>query len=189
MQEQDSSEPARARSLSELPSANGGGNLGALSSPWDRRQFFGRAFAGAVALSLASLNWLPPARKAYANHAGSSGYQVKQLPCPSYADPHDCYPGCGPSHVCQGTDGPCCVPSGAHKFGWHKGRGYGGGNYDIRHNKCHAGYFDGWKWRQSQGCGFCDQDITYRCHDGWEVESNGTFGQKLICRHVINCNY
>lgn len=187
------STPSTEGSLSDLPRADGGGGLGTLSLPWNRRQFLGRAFAGAVAISLASLDVLPPSRWAYADHEGTSGYHIKPLPCPDYASDHGCYPGCGDSHVCSGTDGPCCVPTGDHKFGWHKGRGYGGGNYDIRHNECippkgeHR--WDGWKWKLDGGCGFCDRGITYRCHDGWEVEPNGTFGQKLICRHVVQCDF
>lgn len=175
------------RSLSDLPAVDEGG-FGSLSLPWSRRQFVRRTFAGAVALSLASLGVLPPARRAYADHEGSSGYQIKSS-C-GYGYDYGCL-GCGDSHVCGlESDGPCCVPPGNHREHWHKDEGFGGGNYRIRHNKCIPGndYFDGWKWDFSQTCGVC-RGGRLRCHDGWRLDDNGNRAEETICRATVQCNF
>lgn len=58
MQELSSFQSSPERSLSDLPAVDEGG-FGSLSLSWSRRQFVRRAFAGAVALSLASLGFCP----------------------------------------------------------------------------------------------------------------------------------
>lgn len=175
------------RSIAELPSVSSSG-LGRFSLNWNRRQLLQRAVGGAVALSLMSLDLLPPARRAYADHVNTEGYRIKELPCPDYASGHNCNPGCGPSHVCgSGNNGPCCVGAFQHQTGWHKDGPHC--EWRLRKNECVSGTgWDGWKWAFGGSCGCCGGGIKYRCHDGKRVNENDcTMTSKTICRAVLEC--
>jgi hypothetical protein len=137
-----------------------------------RRGFLRGAAAAGIGLGLGALGLLPPARRAYAYHEnGSDGYQIYTGACPSYAGPHNCSPGCGPSTVHPDA----CHESG-HFVGWHKNVGR---VYKLRKNECVRGTgWDGWNWRYSARCGNCGGGVTYRCHDGWRCDA---------CRRRIAC--
>lgn len=175
----------RYRSISELPSVDGDSRGGVFSS-WNRRQLLQRTFGGAVALSLTSLNLLPPAQRAYATHLGSEGYHIKDG-CGGDFGSTDCTLGCGPSNVCGNmSGGPCCVTeAGAHQQGYHRANGR---EWQLRPNQCVPGTgWDGWKWNYPNQCGCCRGGITYRCHDGKNCDSSGNNCVPRVCRWVVDC--
>lgn len=152
---------------------------------WNRREFLRTAGATAVAVGLASVGILPPARRALASHGGTNGYQIKPLPCPGYAGPHNCNPGCGDSEV----DARSCVSSG-HKKGWHRAgcNSAWGFKWKLRKDWCVSGTgWDGWLWSYDSTCGCCSS-VTFRCHDGWRCNSNCASCVRTICRWKTACN-
>jgi hypothetical protein len=170
------------RSISELPTVTEGA-LGRAFTGWNRRQLLRRTLAGAVGLSLASLGLLPPARRAYAHHAGTDGYQIKPLPCPPYASDHNCSPGCGPSKKCRNQH--CCNtnPS-SHFFGWYRRQGR---KWKLRKGQCWGSDWDGWRWAVAGSCGCCGGGLTYRCHDGYKCDTDGNNCVPRICLWTVNC--
>ena len=176
------------RTVSDLPSVDGGG-IGSLSFGSSRRQFMRRTFWGAVAFSLASLEWLPPARLAYAGHEGTGtyGYRIKGLPCPAASSgtavAPSCGQGCGPSRICgEETSGFCCEPPSAHKVDYHKDSG----NFRLRPEECTAND-DGWRWKVDNACGCCGGGLKYRCHDGWWDNPDQGWVRR-VCRAVTQCD-
>jgi hypothetical protein len=151
---------------------------------WTRRDFLRRTAVGGMGLGLMSLAVFTPARRAYAVH-GTDGYQIKGLPCPSYAADHNCDPGCGPSPI----GGSSCQSDPAqHTYGYHRNTLC---QYFLRKNECVTGTsWDGWLWEFTPSfyCWGCANSITFRCHDGWEC-SPTTCGScsKDICRWSTSC--
>lgn len=190
--------------LEDLPKADDSEFRGLKSLLVDRRQLFGRALGGAVALSLTSVNLLPPARRAYASHTnggGAYGYRIAAQSnwpnhggCPPASRPSaSCSRGCAPSKICgtNVSDGPCCVPPGFHKFGYHKHASFSSGNdWKLRPSQCTTSpsFTDGWLWKFNGSCGCCKGGIKYRCHDGWRLNSDGSNCCKRICRHTVSCD-
>lgn len=173
-------DPQPLDSLEQIPKSEGWDLR--WSSGWTRTQFLKRAVGGAMALSVASLGFLPT-RRSFATHAGQDPYQIYQS-CPSYAASHDCVLGCGPSRVC--VSGDCCITNPAdHKVGWHKREG---NVWKVRANACVSGTgYDGWLWRFDSTCGCCRSGLTYRCHDGFKCNSSGGSCEPTICRWVKEC--
>jgi hypothetical protein len=149
---------------------------GALRS--NRRRFLERCAAAGVAFGLGTLAQLPPARRAFASHVGNNPYEIKSLPCPSYAADHNCSPGCGPSAPSTNY----CAPDG-HWAGYHRNAGL---EWKVRPNECYGGWADGWRWSYGS-CGQCSRNITRRCHDGWRCDSNGANCFRTICRYNVVC--
>lgn len=154
---------------------------------WNRRQMLQASLGAAMFLSLSMVAKLPPAR---AGHPGSYGYRIKGLPCPGYADCHNCHHfdsdrancghGCGPSPV---KPRACETSLTHHKWGWHRNDN----NWALRPGDCTGGgNFDGWKWRyNTRPCGSCNDAIVYRCHDGFDCRSGGC--DPSICRWTVQC--
>jgi hypothetical protein len=149
-----------------------------------RRAFLKATLATGMGLGVASLGFLPPARRADAE----TFFNIKPLPCPGYAMGHNCSPGCGSSPLCF----RCCrYPNegdGCTRPGWHKGPDWNGGNneYRLRPDACVSGTdFDGWKWRFGDACGCCRSWVMYRCHDG-RLNVNGNWVPR-ICRSTLIC--
>lgn len=149
--------------------------------PIGRRPLLKGMAATATVLAMGGVQVLVPSRRAYAQ---SGPYDIKPLPCPSYASDHECRPGCGPSLVCEPNtskpNGHCCYhPSGSSQ-GFHDHRS----PYSLRPNECASNFYDGWIWSQNvcDGCNY----IELRCHDGyWQV---GSLSIKTICRWPVKCN-
>jgi hypothetical protein len=133
-----------------------------------RRSVLRGAVASGMALGFTALGVFPAARRAYAD-----GYDIKGLPCPSYAGPHNCSPGCGPSIVYSAACGG---------DGWHRVDGNVFISYSLRPNQCYGGWADGWLWRAG-GCAGCGT-VEWRCHDGWirTCTTSGCVTSKSICR-------
>jgi len=152
-----------------------------------RRNFVQLGVATASGIGLAALGLLPTAKQAQASHAGTNGYEIKNLPCPSYAtnQNHGCssnstYHGCGPSTVYTAS---CQNNQANHKFGWHKS---GQCEWILRKNECTGDGDDGWKWDPGN-CGNCCP-VVYRCHDGIKRGLQFcNFLDKSVCRWVISC--
>jgi len=158
-----------------------------------RRQFIRRVLIATMAFSVASIAKLPPARRAFAGHAGTNdeGYEILGS-CPSYASGHNCHyhtgaRGCGPSAVrkaaCHYTPPDCCGGVHPHE-GWHR---RDTAEWALRPNQCAGGEWDGWNWRYAGKCGHCGDGITYRCHDGYRWPRDNTRRLKTICRGVVEC--
>ena len=145
----------------------------------NRRRFLTRCFAAGVGLSLGGLAKLPPARNAFASHVGRHPYEIKGLPCPTYASGHQCNPGCGPSRV----HADACDVADPHYTGYHRRAGLG---WKVRPNQCYGGWADGWRW--STPCVPCLRGATLRCHDGWRCNSSGGNCYPTICRWFMGCN-
>lgn len=179
-------------SFSEVPAVDptalsNGGGLGGWLGGSNRRQLFKRTMGAAVGMSLLSLSYLPPGRRAFASHVGTNGYQIKDF-CGNDYGWTNCSPGCGPSNVCGGVSGgPCChTESNSHYRGWHRN---GGKSWKLRPNQCVPGTgWDGWKWRYSSSCGCCKGGIKYRCHDGYNCDSNGNNCVPRVCRWTVECD-
>lgn len=154
--------PAPRRRPSRRTGTPGGGGW-ALS----RRTLFG---AG-TALGMAALSIFPAARQAWAD-----GYTIYDS-CPSYADDHNCSPGCGPSTIFADS----CNTSGTYT-GYHKTDGV---TWTLRPNQCYAGTYDGWLWRYQGACGACACGVERRCHDGYRKTGSGWV--KSICRWNTDC--
>lgn len=156
-------------------------------APWttkrlglDRRELLRGAVGLGTAAGMAVLGVFPMARKAYAE-----GYDILGS-CPSYADSHNCSPGCGPSQVCGLVSaGACCqTNSGLPHWQFHKDADP---IYLLRPNECYGGNYDGWIWKYSAARGAaCPHSITYRCHDGWTRVTQTTYA-KSICRWTTAC--
>lgn len=151
-----------------------------------RRSFVQLGIAAATGVGLAVLGLLPTAKPAKGSHLGSDGYQIKELPCPSYATTqnHGCssqapYYGCGPSTVYGES---CQADQANHHFGWHK---QGQCGWALRKNECTSSGHDGWKWDPGN-CGGCCP-VVYRCHDGVKRNASCNFLDKSICRWVVTC--
>jgi hypothetical protein len=148
---------------------------------WTRGDFLRTAAATGMGMGLASLGIFPPARSALASHVGSDGYEIKPLPCPSYASDHNCSPGCGPSPVVSGA---CQTDSSNHHYGWHRNTGC---VWKLRKNACVSGTgWDGWRWKYDGLCGCCTS-VTFRCHDGWHCNSSCGNCTKSICKWTTAC--
>lgn len=136
-----------------------------------RRSILRGAVAAGTGLGLAALGVFPQARAAYAD-----GYEIKPLPCPSYASGHNCQPGCGPSGVCFN----CCTSDGFFRNDSSNG-------YRLRPNQC-SGTYDGWLWRYDGSCSPCGNSVTYRCHDGYRRTDSGGLWVNAICRYRTACS-
>lgn len=131
-----------------------------------------RLFQAATAASFAVMGVFPAARAAYAD-----GYDIYTGPCPSYAEDHDCSPGCGPSMIF----GDACETSGEY-LGFHKDDGV---TWTLRPNQCYSGTYDGWLWKYEDACGSCACSIERRCHDGYRDTGSGWV--RSICRWNTDC--
>ncbi|HEY0641504.1 MAG TPA: peptidoglycan-binding protein, partial [Pseudonocardiaceae bacterium] len=136
-----------------------------------RRPLLGAVLAGGTAVGLAALGVFPAARRAY-----SDGYSIYDR-CPSYADDHNCSPGCGPSTIYPDS----CEIDGAN-LGFHKDDG---STWTLRPNQCFSGSYDGWLWLYNGACGACACYVERRCHDGYRRTSSGFV--KSICRWNTRC--
>lgn len=179
--------------LEDIPSAHtpppkiSRGRVPRQSSPstLSRRRFVQAGVGVATGAGLAALGWLPTAKLARASHSGTDGYQIKPLPCPSYASDHNCSQGsssggCGPSTIyfdaCQNNQAN-------HYFGWHKA---GQCEWILRKNDCSGSTYDGWRWDPGN-CGLCCPTV-YRCHDGYKRGLQYcNILDKSICRWVVTC--
>lgn len=124
-----------------------------------------------TAVGLALLGAFPAARRAIAD-----GYTIYPR-CPSYANDHNCSPGCGPSTIFADA----CNTSGSN-VGFHKDDGV---TWTLRPNQCFSGSYDGWLWRHEGACGACACSIERRCHDGYRQTGSGWV--RSICRWNTNC--
>lgn len=192
MHSSDSVQPA-VLSLADVPTVGECGLGGGLAFQWNRRQLLRRVAGAAMALSLTTLSQLPTARRAYATHVGSEGYEIGPVSaypnnggCPPASRPSgSCHPACGPSPVCGGASyGPCCVQPGNHRAGYHK-HNSAYPSYRLRPNNCTGEHpdWDGWRWRTGS-CGGCNP-TTFRCHDGYTLISG--VWRNSICRVVTGC--
>lgn len=161
-------EPRARRSIPKGPKS---------SSRPSRRTLLGGIASAGFGLGMAALGIFPAAR-----HARAGYYDIKGLPCPSYAGPHDCSPGCGPSRVCAG----CCRTSGSRR-GYHHSS-HSKANHKLRPNHCYGGWADGWIWRFTGRCGPCRRSRTYRCHDGWRRDGRRSPYYRTICRWTTQCH-
>lgn len=178
--------PSAESEPSKSPLAGSDGVIWVARTKMSRRTFTKLTASAAIGVGLAALGALPTARNARASHAGTNGYQIKDLPCPNYATDHNCgndapYHGCGPSTVYFDA---CQFDAGNHKFGWHKA---GQCQWILRKNDCVAGTNkDGWKWDPGR-CGGCCP-VVYRCHDGYKRGLQYcNILDKSVCRAVIRC--
>ncbi|HEX2314090.1 MAG TPA: hypothetical protein VHJ17_10165, partial [Thermomonospora sp.] len=146
-----------------------------------RRSVLGGVMSAGFGLGMAALGVFPAARQARADEAYDEYYEIKRLPCPSYASWHDCSPGCGPSQVCAS----CCRTSGPRK-GFHHSS-VSKPNHKLRPNKCFGGWADGWLWRWNGRCGECANSRTFRCHDGWRRSSRTSPYYRTICKWTTAC--
>lgn len=143
-------------------------------APWHalpRRSMLAAAIAGGTAAGFAALGVFPAVRRARAE-----GYTIYSR-CPSYADDHNCSPGCGPSTIYADA----CVTSGT-LLGFHKDDGV---TWTLRPNQCFTGGYDGWLWMYSGACGACACYVERRCHDGYRRTGSGWV--KSICRWNTQC--
>ncbi len=124
-----------------------------------------------TALGMAALSVFPAARRAYAD-----GYTILGS-CPSYANDHNCSPGCGPSTIFADA----CATSGTF-LGFHKNDGV---TWTLRPNQCYASSYDGWLWQYQGACGACACSVQRRCHDGYRKV--GSSWVKSICRWNTQC--
>lgn len=151
-----------------------------------RRSMLGGAVAAGTTVGLTALGVFSPARKAMASGFSLSGltpgYYDIYKSCPSYAESHNCSPGCGPSTVVS----TACRTSGKYR-GYHKSGVSDPGHYKLRPNQCYAGKYDGWIWHYAHKCGKCAHSVTWRCHDGWKKSSSGSW-YKSICRWAYACS-
>lgn len=161
----------------------------------DRRDFIRSATATGMVVGLWMVASLPPARRAFASHAGSYPYRIKPLPCPGFS----CYDNGGNQLCDDSIEGPCCPskvhPQGCvggddgqpHYIGWHKNADHGYANWDVRPNDCPDGLKDGWKWKVNRTCGPCVgcSATVFRCHDGFHYH-NGV-PENSICKEPVNC--
>lgn len=131
-----------------------------------------RLFQAATAASFAAMGVFPVARAAYAD-----GYDIYTGPCPSYAENHDCSPGCGPSTIF----GDACETSGDY-LGFHRDDGV---DWILRPNQCYSGTYDGWLWKYENACGSCACSVERRCHDGYRNTGSGWV--RSICRWNTDC--
>src|SRR5262245_10855100 len=142
-----------------------------------RRSVLRTLVASGTFLGFSLLGAFPAARRAYAD-----GYDIKGLPCPSYAENHNCSPGCGPSAVVFAT----CTSS-----GWHRTDTVVNGSsttaYRLEPNGCYGGWADGWMWSQS-GCLGC-LSLDFRCHDGrtYNCYAGRCSSYISICRWITRC--
>lgn len=156
------------------------------SRSWDRAMFIKASVTTAMGVGLASLGIFPPAREARASHVGTDPFQIKELPCPSYATNHNCVPGCGDSE--PDLNG-CQTDSSSHYYGWHRGgcNAAWGNKWRYRPDECVSGTDrDGWKWDFGSQCGCC-QTVLFRCHDGKRCDSNCANCVKTICKWTLSC--
>jgi hypothetical protein len=142
-----------------------------------RRGFLRGSLVAGASVGLTTLGVFPQARKALAE-----GYDMKSLPCPSYAASHNCSPGCGPSLPSESF----CRTASPHA-GYHRTGSAGGYNYSLRPNQCYGGWADGWYWEYKARCGGCAGGKRYRCHDGYRSSGSGT--TRTICRHRVVCYF
>jgi hypothetical protein len=145
-----------------------------------RRSVLGGVASAGFGLGMAALGVFPAARQAAAAPYDEY-YQIKKLPCPSYAAGHNCSPGCGPSKVCAS----CCRTSGSRKGFHHSSASKP--NHKLRPNNCYGGWADGWLWRYAHRCGTCQNTRTYRCHDGWRRTDKYSPYYRTICRWTTVC--
>jgi hypothetical protein len=148
---------------------------------------------------------LPKAASAYSEH----GAGLNASACGSY-DPDTWYD----SPVTQNgwadrvacTDGTCvganhpsemgswyavqCAEHNAstNPFQWHYvgPRTAGGGTFLGDHNPDVCSGLDAWRWRIDQSCGYCPTS-TWRCHDGWKVDSSGGYHSLTIAQGLVYC--
>lgn len=83
----------------------------------------------------------------------------------------------------------CAEVSGSNPNQWHfVGSRTGGYTYGDHTNVCspQSPARDAWRWKQS-ACGFC-APATWRCHDGWKRDPDGTFHSLTICQGLVYCN-
>lgn len=147
-----------------------------------RREFMRVVGAVGVGAGLAAVGWLPPARRALANHAGTDGYQIAGS-CHYGGYPDSCSDPCDAGAIC----GHCCqTDSSNHKYGWHRNTG---AKYRLRKDECPPGStYDGWKWVYQGCCAGCTNP-TFRCHDG-RYCSDGTLATcgPTICKWITQCS-
>lgn len=135
-----------------------------------RRDFLRGAGAVGVFVGLSVVGFLPPARRARADHPDddiAGGCQGA-----SYAENDDCL-GCNTDE----TMACCCASS-----GWHR---HDGTTYFLRPDQCDPNNFDGWKWFHGSCCCLVGRkDQTWRCHDGKKMVNGSPVNS--ICKQLLS---
>lgn len=124
-------------------------------------------------------------------------------PAPTYSTWPDCtiYPdtdGCAepcfgfePHHMdtfyCATCDEQAADPTHNPAWNWHFTGTRGSIQYmDREPDVCNGR--DAWKWKIEGACRQCDQNIVFRCHDGWKkYEADGPL-TPTICEGIISCD-
>ena len=122
---------------------------------------------------------------------------------PSYSTYSDCtiYPdtdGCNhpcygfPPHqmstwYCATCDEQAADPTNNPVWNWHYSGMRGSIQYlDREPDVCNGR--DAWKWKINGACRDCNENITFRCHDGWKRYEPGGPLTPTICEGIIACD-
>lgn len=135
-----------------------------------RRSFLRGALVAGSAVGLTVLGWLPTSRRAWASHPDDD---MKPGGCEglgTWVDNDDC-------NGCNETRPHCCCDVSSN---WHIHTD--SGSYKLRPNECDPGDYDGWNWTYFSCCPNGRKNQTWRCHDGFRRQADGT-DQRTICKH------
>ncbi|MDP8930018.1 MAG: hypothetical protein M3O70_15980 [Actinomycetota bacterium] len=125
-----------------------------------------------------------------------------QGPAPPYSTWPDCaYPdtdGCAepcygfePHHMdtfyCATCDEQAADPDHNPSWNWHFTGSRGSIQYmDREPDVCNGR--DAWKWKIDGACRDCNENIVFRCHDGWKKYSADGPLTPTICEGIISCD-
>jgi hypothetical protein len=134
---------------------------------------------------------------AAAHHGGPAPSYTTWTDCAGHNDTNGCDAPCigfpldqMATWYCASCDEQAADPTHNPAWNWHFTGTRGSITYgDYTPNICGtAGKRDAWKWSIQSACRQCDDNITFRCHDGWKkYDPNGPL-TPTICEGIIACD-
>ena len=149
---------------------------------------------GIDAVRVLQERFLPNREDLVAFHQGRSGPSYTTWPDCAYPDTDGCEDPCygfEPHHrdtfYCATCAEQAADPVNNPPWNWHFTGSRGSIQYMDREPDVCAGR-DAWKWKIDGACRGCEQNIVFRCHDGWKkYEPDGPL-TATICEGIIACD-
>lgn len=194
--------------IEDLPVIDNAGRLGRPASP-ELAAAYHDASTPTLATQVASLGaalgidavrtlqerFLPgPGELSAMHHGGAAPSYMAWPDCAGYDDTDGCNAPCigfpldqMSTWYCASCAEQAAEPTANPAWNWHYTGHRGSIEYgDYPTNICNGR--DAWKWRIDSPCRGCDENITFRCHDGYKKYDPSGPMTPTICEGIIACD-
>jgi hypothetical protein len=153
------------------------------------------AVLGMDAVRVLQERFMPGTRELAAMHLGAASPSYSIWPdCTIYPDTDGCDAPCWgfprdqmSTWYCATCDEQAADPTHNPAWNWHYSGMRGSLEYmDREPDVCNGR--DAWKWKIDSACRGCNENITFRCHDGWKRYEPGGPLTPTICEGIIACD-